>query len=140
MRTRLVVAVLPVVLLGAAVAPSSAAPKPMKGSYEAAAPVPGGAVACDGTVPGSVHSQEIKLPGAGKLQVDLTGFLGDWDLFVRSNGAVLSASESAGVGGAEDASEIASAKIKKATTVSIDSCNWAGGPAGSVAWTFTPAK
>ena len=140
MRTRLVLAVLPVALLGVAVAPSSAAgPKPMKGAYTAAAPVPGGAIECDGTVPGSVHKQEVKLPGAGKLLVNLKGFTGDWDLFVRANGAELSASTSGSIGGAENAVETAAVKIKKATTVSIDSCNWAGGPSGAVDWEFTPA-
>ena len=140
MRNRLVLAALPVALLGVAVASASAAPKPMTGSYAATAPVPGGAVACDGTVPQSLHSQEVELPAAGKLVVDLTGFTGDWDLFVSSKGSVLGAAETGGVGGVDEALEKVSIKIKRATVVSIDSCNWAGGPTGAVEWTFTPNK
>lgn len=136
---RLVLAVLPAVLIGAAALPSSAAPKQMKGEYEATAPVPAGAVDCAGSVPGSLHSQEVKLPAAGKLQIELTNFLGDWDLHITSGGREIAAATSGTLGGVEDAKEVVAVKIKKATTVSIGSCNWAGGPTGSVAWVFTPA-
>ena len=139
MRTRLVLAVLPVALLGAVALPSSAAPKGMSGSYTAAAATPG-APDCDGTAPGSLHSAPIKLPGAGRMTADLSGFAGDWDFFLFSNGAELSASAGGDIGGAMDAKETVSAKIKKAGTVMIVSCNWAGGPTGAVKWTFTPNK
>lgn len=138
MRTRLVLVVLPAALVGVAVLPSSAAPKPMKGAYTAAAPVPGGVATCDGTVPGSTHVQTVKLPAAGRMTAELSRFTGDWDFYLRANGSDLSASESGGIGGAEDAKEIVTAKIKKATTVSIVSCNWAGGPSGAVTWVYTP--
>lgn len=135
MRTRLLLAVAPLALVGVATLPSSAAPKPMKGSYTASAPVPG-APDCDGTAPGSVHTMAIKVPGAGRFTADLTGFAGDWDFYLKSGGGVLSASE----GGADAPKETVSAKIKKAGTVTIASCNWAGGPTGAVTWTFLPNK
>jgi hypothetical protein len=140
MRRRLVLATLPITMLACTVATSSAAPKQMKGEYEAAAPVPGGGVDCEGSVPGSLHSQEVELPAAGKLQIELTNFLGDWDLHVTSAGREIAAGTSGTIGGVEDAKEIVSVKLKKAGAVSIGSCNWAGGPTGSVAWTFTPNK
>lgn len=140
MRTRLVLAVLPVALLGVAVAPSSAAgPKPMKGEYTASAPVPG-APDCDGTAPGSTHTESIKVPAAGRFTAELGGFLGDWDFYLKANGGVLSSSTSGGIGGAEDSKEIVTAKIKKAGTIDIVSCNWSGGPTGAVTWSFVPNK
>ncbi len=139
MRTRLVLAVLPAALVGVAVLPASAGPKPMEGAYTAAAPVPG-APDCDGTAPGSTHTQDVKLPAAGRMTAELKGFLGDWDFYLRANGADLSSSTSGDVGGAGDAKEIVTAKIKKAVTVQIVSCNWAGGPSGSVTWKFLPNK
>lgn len=107
----------------------------MKGSYTASAPVPG-APDCDGTAPGSLHVQSVKVPSAGRFTADLTGFAGDWDFYLKANGGELSAS----TGGADAAKETVSAKIKKAVTVDIVSCNWAGGPTGSVSWVFTPNK
>lgn len=138
MRTRLVLAVAPLALVAVATLPSSAAPKPMSGSYTAAAATPG-APDCDGTAPGSLHSAPIKVPGAGRMTAELSGFLGDWDFYLRSNGSELSASAGGDIGGAMDAKETVSAKVKKAGTIDIVSCNWAGGPTGNVKWTFTPA-
>lgn len=135
MRARLVLAVLPLALVGAVALPSSAAPKPMTGAYTASAPVPG-APDCDGLAPGSLHTMAIKVPSAGRFTADLTGFAGDWDFFLKANGSELSAS----TGSFDAMVETVTAKLKKATTVNIVSCNWAGGPTGSVKWTFTPNK
>lgn len=135
MRARLVLAVAPLALVAVATLPSSAAPKEMKGSYTASAAVPG-APDCDGTVPGSVHKAPIKVPGPGRFTAELTGFQGDWDFFLKANGGLLSSSE----GSVDATTEVVSAKIKKAGTVDIESCNWAGGPTGSVKWVFTPTK
>jgi hypothetical protein len=137
-HARLALVVLPLALLGVTAASSSAAPKPMKGSYTATAPVPGGGVDCEGTVPGSLHSEEVKLPSAGTLKVELSEFQGDWDLHITSGGSELAAGTTGTIGGVEDAKEIVSLKLKKAAVVSIGSCNWAGGATGAVAWTFTP--
>lgn len=139
MRTRLVLAALPVALIGVTAAGSLAAPKEMKGSYTANAPVPG-APDCDGTAPGSLHTQSVKVPSAGRFTAELSGFLGDWDLYLKSSGADLSASTSGGLGGAEDAKELVTAKIRKAGTIDIVSCNWSGGPTGNVTWSFVPNK
>jgi hypothetical protein len=135
MRTRLVLAVAPLALVAAATLPSSAAPKAMSGSYTASAPVPG-APDCDGTAPGSVHTAPIKVPGAGRFTAELTGFAGDWDFYLEQNGGMLSSS----TGSFDATTETVSAKIKKAGTVDILSCNWAGGPTGAVKWTFVPNK
>lgn len=136
MRTRLVLAVAPLALVAVATLPSSAAPKPVTGAYTAAAPVPGGAVDCDGTVPGSTHTETIKVPAAGRFTADLAGFQGDWDFFLKANGSVLSSS----TGSFDAVKETVTAKIKKAGSVQLVSCNWAGGPSASVKWTFLPNK
>lgn len=135
MRTRLVLAVAPLALVAVATPPSSAAPKPMKGAYTASAPVPG-APDCDGTAPGSLHTAPIKVPGPGRFTADLTGFQGDWDFYLKANGGLLSSS----TGSVDATTETVSAKIKKAGTIQIVSCNWVGGPTGNVKWTFTPAR
>ena len=95
MRTRLVLAVLPVALVGVVAAPSSAAPKTTKGSYQAAAipdPSPNGTGTCLSTLPGGQQYDELKLPAAGKLKVDMTGFQGDWDLCLYSGDSLVSSS------------------------------------------------
>lgn len=136
MRTRLVLAVAPLALVAVAALPSSAAPKPLTGTYTAGAPVPGGAVDCDGTVPGSTHTESIKVPAAGRFTADLEGFTGDWDFFLKANGGLLSAS----TGSFDAVKETVSAKIKKAGAVQLVSCNWVGGPTGTVKWKFLPNK
>lgn len=138
MRSRLVLATVPVALLGVAVAPSLAAPKakpkPITMTYTATAPV-AGAPDCDGLAPMSVHRQSVKIPAAGILKAELSGFAGDWDFYLRSGGSTVSSSAGGDVG--PGVSETVVFKPKKAMTLSIDSCNWAGGPTGSVTYTFT---
>jgi len=139
MRTRLVLAVLPVALVGVAAAPSLAAPKTTKGSYTAAAapdPTPNGTGTCNSTLPGGQQKDELKLPAAGKLTVDMTGFEGDWDLCLYVGGSLVSASN----GFVEATKETVSYKAKKATTVVIGAANVGGGPTAQVAWTFTTSK
>lgn len=136
MRTRLVLATIPVALLGVAVAPSLAAPKkPIEKSYTASAPVPGAAVGCDGFVPGSAQLDEFKVPAAGTLKIDLTKFLGDWDLALLNGETELG--ESQNIQPLDGDAENITVKLKKATTVTIIACNYNGGPTGEVALKFT---
>ena len=139
MRTRLVLAVLPVALIGVVAAPSFAAPKTTKGSYAAAAlpdPSPNGTGTCMSTLPGGQQKDELKLPAAGKLTVDMTGFQGDWDLCLYAGGSLVSSS----AGFVEATKETVSFKAKKAQTVVIGAANVGGGPTAQVAWTFVTAK
>lgn len=136
MHARLVLATVPLALLGVAVAPSLAAPKkPIEKSYTATAPVPGGAVDCEGTVPDSAQLDEFKVPAAGKLQVDLSGFLGDWDMAITSGGSELGVSQNIQPIGGD--TENISLKFKKPTTITIAVCNYNGGPTGNVKLKFT---
>lgn len=139
MRTRLVLATLPLALVAVAVAPSSAAPKPVTGTFTAAGSPDPSATAgevCQGLNPASRFEVPLKLASAGKLQVDLTGYAGDWDLTLESKtGSILA--ESAGF--VDATTETISIKVKKATEVVIVACNFTGGPTASGKYVFTPA-
>ncbi len=137
MRTRLVLAVLPVTLLGVAAASASAAPKPkpFTEQYEASAPAPGLDFACDGTVPMGQDLHEVKIPAAGKVTIDLSDFLGDWDLLVSGDGKDLGASEE--VQPLTDGESV-TVKVKKAVVLTINACNYNGGPTGTVKVAYTP--
>ena len=138
MRTRLVLAVLPVALLGATAATSVAAPKEMKGSFDAAAtpdPTATAGEVCQGLNPSGRFEVPLKIPAAGKLKVDLA-FTGDWDLTLETKtGSILA--ESAAF---EAPTETISVKFKKATEVVIVACNFAGGPTAKGSYVFTPTK
>lgn len=138
MRTRLVLAVLPVALIGVTAAGALAAPKEMKGSFDAAAapdPTATAGEVCQGLNPSGRFEVPLKVPGAGKLKVDLA-FTGDWDLTLEDKkGNILA--ESAAF---EAPTETISVKFKKAAEVVIVACNFAGGPTAKGQYLFTPTK
>lgn len=118
-----------------------AAPKPITKTYTATAPVPdptnlaGGYSVCAQNVPGSFHVEPFKVPGAGTLKIELKDYQIDWDLLLMDGkGKELASSGSGGLG----EPEVVSLRIKKPTAVQIVACNWAGGPTGTVTYTFTP--
>ena len=140
MRTRLVLAVLPVALIGVTAAGSFAAPKPTKGSFDASAspdPTPVAGEVCQGRTPSGRFEVPLKIPAAGKLKVDLTGFQGDWDLTVEGKGSAILA-QSAGF--VEATTETVTVKFKKKTDITIVACNFAGGPTAKGSYVFTPVK
>lgn len=109
-------------------------------TYTASAPLPdptnvaGGYSVCAQRVPGSFDIKEFKVPAAGKLKVEVTNYTNDWDaLLMDADKAELGESGSGGVGGPE----VIEVKFKKAQTVSIVACNWAGGPTATVKYVFT---
>ena len=141
-------------LVGALIAVAAASPalakhkKPITETYTATAPTPdpGNFVTgtlCRGVTPAGTneHHKEFAAPEAGTLEVTLTGYQGDWDLAVRnSKGANIGESGSGGympVAGTDEKTKI---KIKKAETLTIVACNWAGSPTSTVKYTFTFAK
>ena len=140
MRTRLVLAALPVALIGVTAATSLAAPKEMKGSFDAAGspdPTATGFEVCQGLNPASRFEVPLKIPVPGKIKVDLTGFQGDWDLTIEDKtGAILSQS----AGFVEATTETVTVKIKKKSEITIVACNFAGGPTAKGSYVFTPAK
>lgn len=140
MRKRLVLAAVPVVLVGVAALPSSAAPKQTKGTFTAAGspdPTATAGEVCQGLNPSSRFEVPLKLTKPGKLQVEIKNFQGDWDLTVEgSGGSVLAQS----AGFVEATTESIAIKIKKPQTVTIVACNFAGGPTAAGSYVFTPTK
>jgi hypothetical protein len=133
---------LAILAAGSAAAPmAQAAPKPVKKTYTATAPMPDptnfagqGYSVCAQNVPQSFHTEEFKVPAAGTVKVELVGYQGDWDLLLMDG-----KDQEMAYGGAIEpgAPEIAQVKFKKAAVVKIVACNWAGGPTGQVTYTFT---
>jgi hypothetical protein len=127
---------------------SDAAPraprKPITKTYTATAPAPdptnwveANYSVCNQMVPNSFHKEPFKAPEAGSLQLEMSGYQGDWDLLVLN-----SKNSEAGHAGSSDLGvpEKTTIKIKKAESFTIVACNWAGGPTATVKYTFTYAK
>ncbi len=114
--------------------------KPITKSYTATASNPdptnyaGGSV-CRQNVPGSAHIEKFTAPEAGTLKAEIGDFQGDWDMLLTDDkGRELSNS-----GGSEltDGKEKMTYKVKKAGTLNIIACNWAGGPTAKAKYEFT---
>src|SRR5688572_896787 len=70
----------------------------------------------------------LKVPAAGSVDVTLSGFTGDWTLMITDTAGEI-------ITGADvdpPAFENAAFKVKKATTVHIHPCNFAGTPESTV--------
>lgn len=88
---------------------------------------------CVGVIPTSTHHYEFKVPAAGTLEVQLNNTL-DWAVAIRD----AAGDEVAGAdGGSPEVKEVVSVKFKKAQTISIDTCNFAGEPEISPTGVFT---
>lgn len=79
---------------------------------------------------------ELKVPGPGMVDVELSGFQGDWSLMITdAAGEVL--------GGADvnpPEFEAATVRLKKPATIKIHPCNFAGTPQASVKITYKYKK
>ena len=143
MTRRLTLLVAALAVAGLAAAPAHAGGV-VKGSYDVTlTPDPTLEVgeACEAVLPSAVDSHAVKVPGPGTLAVvldspDPTGSGStDWDLYVMSADGEIEAAADGGT-----SHEEATAKFKKAAAVTIQVCNLAGAPNGTVSWTFTPKK
>ena len=140
MRARtVIVAGLAAVIAAGSLAPAVAAPKkkPMKLAWTASAtPDPSSSNVrgtCAPTVPTGIHHYTFKVPAAGTLEVTLNNTL-DWSVAVRdAAGETLADAD----GGSPETLEMVTVKFKKAETISIDSCNFAGEPQINPTGTFT---
>ena len=141
MRARTVlVAGLCAVTAAGSLAPAVAGPKkpPIKKSYEVGpltpdpTPIALGEI-CAPATPSAIDARQIKIPGAGTLQVDID-FVGDWALGMRdAAGDRLAESD----GGTPETDESMTVKFKKAQTITIEACNFAGAPTATVSYVFT---
>ncbi|MBK5305486.1 MAG: hypothetical protein JJD92_02225 [Frankiaceae bacterium] len=144
MTRRLALLVVPLAVAGLAAAPAHAGGKIVKGSYDVTLlPDPSlqASEVCEAVNPSAVDNHAFKVPGPGTLAVVLdspdptgTGST-DWDLYLLdADGSVNSSSD----GGTSH--EEATAKYKRAATVTIQVCNLNGAPEGTVSYVFTPKK
>lgn len=130
MRTRTAVAAgLVAVVAAGSLSPALAAPKrkaPIKLSWTAqATPDPSSSNVrgtCAPTVPSGIHRHAFKVPAAGTLEISLNNSL-DWSAAIRTEGGETLADVD---GGTPEVKEVLSVKFKKAQTISIDTCNFAG--------------
>jgi hypothetical protein len=125
----------------AAAAPASAG-KSKKGSFTAdnmvPFPHPDGCNIGSGSMEGVNYVAEpFKAPSDGVLTVTMSGFDGDWDLFVNdSSGSLILASSESQLQGAPATEEVAFA-LTKGSKVLMTPCNWVGGPSATVDWKFS---
>jgi hypothetical protein len=147
MRTRTAIAAaLTVALAGGALSPALAAPKPKPVTKEYVAtafpPDPSHVAItegiCNTTNPTSQHNEEFKVPFAGTLVVDMSGFQGDWDLALYNDKGALVASSAQDLTADPQSPEKMSVKLKKkGAKVFIRACNFAGGPTANVKYVHT---
>ena len=112
----------------------TAAPFPNYSSYTAT-PTPG----CTAGVEG-VHklSTPFETPGAGTLTFSMSGFTGDWDLYLFDDAGVAIARsdlEQAGPAMAP-AEEKLVAPLAAGKTYQLVVCNWAGAPQATAEYTY----
>ena len=141
-RTALATGLIAVIAAGSlapAVAATKPKPKPINIAYTASAmpdPTstnPATGEICAPTLPTAKFSHTFKVPAAGILEISLNNSM-DWSLAIRdADGASLATSD----GGTPTDPEGATLRFKKAATVSIDTCNFAGEPSIDVTGRFT---
>jgi hypothetical protein len=146
----------PAIALGAGlavlVAPATAAPakKPITKSFAVTIPVPVGdptaTQACVGPeIPGNRHVEKFKAPAIGSLKLEVTGFVGDWDVAILdAKGKRVAEGDNASAAGTAMSTgstvERATLKVKKPGDYQLVVCNFTGSPSGTGKYTFTFAK
>jgi hypothetical protein len=138
-RTALVASLVLVAGLGS-LSPALAKSKTVTKSYTATAfpPSPTNVQlgVCHGDVPGSNFDTTFKAPFAGRLTVDMTGFVGDWDMAVVEDGANGAESAQDATADPQTPEHIDGYKLKKGAEVIIRNCNFSGGPTANVKYVF----
>jgi hypothetical protein len=138
-RTALVASLVLVAGVGS-FSPALAGPKTITKTYTATAFPPGptnaAAGVCNGDVPGSNFDETFKAPFKGKLQVDMTGFQGDWDMALVQDGANSAESAQDVSADPQTPEHIEGFKLKKGEEVVIRTCNFLGGPTANVKFVF----
>jgi hypothetical protein len=136
-------------LVAGAFAGPALAGKVKKGSYDVVAPAvypmdsaidDTGCFNSPETASKVVHA--YKTPGTGKLTVKLSGFQGDWDLYVADAKGNLMAestgdqtSAMAGQGG-DPSTETIVMPVRGKVGLKFVTCNWAGGPTAHVDYKY----
>lgn len=150
MYARLLTAVATVSAVASFAVPADAAKRKtreMKESYTLSLPVPFPGMetvptlfgCTDGPEDLSKDSKAIKLPAGGTLKAQVA-FTGDWDLYVvDSKGTMVALAENEQTG-MDPGTEKLTWKAKKAQTVTLIACNWAGMKDATVSYVFSYVK
>ena len=140
LRTVAITSLVAVAAAGSFVPATAAPKKPITKTYEVGpltpdpTPIALGEI-CAPATPTAIDAESFKVPGPGKLKVDID-FVGDWALGMRdAKGNRLAESD----GGTPETDESMQVKFKKAGDVVIEACNFAGAPTATVTLVFTPA-
>ena len=141
MRARTVLLLAALVVASPSLPAEAATRKPLHGSYDVLIPVPypmesPGAHCTEGYDDLTRSATKMTLPSPGELEVDVSGFVGDWVLEIfDAKGRVLATGANFDLVVGER-----SAKYRKkraaAETVTIVVCNFGGTPHGTVGWTY----
>ncbi len=115
---------------------------PLKEQYDVTAPVPYAVEAASHCTDGfeglSKNTREVVLPDRGVLEVELSGFLGDWVLeLLDSRGKLLGQAAQLDPANTAPVRKVTYKKATPGQEVRIAVCNVTGGPTASVAYTFT---
>lgn len=145
MNSRLA-APLVVLAIGALALPADAKPKPkpITQAYDVTAPVPyavdGASHCADGVEGLSKNTRPVTLPAKGVLQIELSGYLGDWVLeLFDAKGKMLGQAAAFDPANAAPKLKLTYKKAAKGQKVQIAVCNVTGGPTAKVKYTFTYA-
>jgi hypothetical protein len=141
---------LAVIAAAGSLAPAEAAKKkpPIKKSYSLTlAPLPDAteAVGCESAGRAedvNMDNHTIKVAGPGVLTVKVTGFNGDWDAsLINSSGSFVAAAAGTSTPNTSTTpgEDVMKYKSKKAQTLTLRVCNFAGTPAATVAYTYVYA-
>ena len=76
-------------------------------------------------------TKAFETPGAGKLTLSMSGFTGDWDLYVLDGNVAIARSDSAQVPDMAPPEEKIELALAKGKTYDLVICNWAGAPQAS---------
>lgn len=89
----------------------------------------------------SMRTEKLTTPGPGTLTVKVNGFAGDWDITVYGPDGLEGVGDGTSTGGGAPATageDTYTQKFKKATTLEIRICNFAGSPSANGQYTFVP--
>jgi hypothetical protein len=136
------------IVAAGSLSPAHAAPKkkPIKKTYSLTlAPLPDATEVsgCDSkgrTEDVNMDTQTLKVTGPGTLALTVSGFSGDWDASIlNSSGANVSQAAGTSTPNTSTApgEDTLKYKSKKAQTLTIQVCNFAGSPAATVTYTYT---
>lgn len=81
----------------------------------------------------------LETPGAGTLTFEMSGFTGDWDLYLFDDaGVAIARSDNEQVGQSlAPPEESLTAPLAKGKTYELVVCNWAGAPQATASYSFT---